>query len=175
MDIISTKALRLLQNLCSLKEINKKLLPLNDEFKPSKEYEYFSIKDYFPYIYEESINLLIELSILMRREAEKEIKYGCSINSKVKYSSMASYESGGSISFYDILSKIIHAEEIEYEMKIGDKICGYGYSSDRNSHFSGNAIITGLDKSSKKYTAKIDVIKFCINIFSYTADQYDLM
>ena len=45
MDIISKKALRLLQNIYSFDKINKKLLPLDEEYKPEEEYNYFKIKE----------------------------------------------------------------------------------------------------------------------------------
>lgn len=47
MDVITEKALRLLQNIFSFDKINKRILPLDEEFKPEDGYDYFKIKDYF--------------------------------------------------------------------------------------------------------------------------------
>ena len=176
MDIITEKALRLLQNIYSFDKINKRILPLDEEYKPDDEYEYFKIKDYFEYVNEESIQKLIELSVFMRRKAEEEKRYSCSINSLVKYSNIGQYLDGNkSIDFEEALSKIIHADNIQFEY---GSHCGaktYGYDSDRNSKYTGNVLISGTQKDGSQYQAKIDVIKFCVNVFLYTADRYSMM
>lgn len=71
MDLITEKALRLLQNIFSFEKINEKILPLEREFKPKEEYEYFEITNYFEFVNEKNIQKLIELAIFMRRESEK--------------------------------------------------------------------------------------------------------
>ena len=50
MDLITEKALRLLQNIFSFEKINEKILPLEREFKPEEEYEYFEITNYFEFV-----------------------------------------------------------------------------------------------------------------------------
>lgn len=128
MDNISHKALRLLQNLFSLKDINKLILPLNNEYKPEEEYSYFATEDYYPIIYEESVSLVIEIAVLMRREAEQLDKYKESLNAKVKYPNVSKdVESSKDISFVDTLSKIVHSDDILLEVKdkngnIGDSV-----------------------------------------------------
>lgn len=176
MDINNEKALRLLQNIYSFEKINKRILPLDEEFKPDEEYEYFKIKDYFSYVNEESVQKLIELSVFMRRKAEEERKYDSNINSLVKYSNIGQYLNGdGDIGFESSLSKIIHAEDIQFEYEDAQKIKSYGYEGDRNCKFTGFALVTGKKKDGSYYQAKIDVIKFCVNVFAYTADRYELM
>ena len=71
MDLITEKALRLLQNIFSFEKINEKILPLEREFKLEEEYEYFEITNYFEFVNEKNIQKLIELAIFMRRESEK--------------------------------------------------------------------------------------------------------
>lgn len=176
MDIITEKALRLLQNIYSFDRINKRILPLDEEFRPEEEYEYFKIKDYFEYVNEESIQILIELSVCMRRKAEEERKYGCNINSLVKYSNIGQYLDGTvSVDFESALSKIIHAENIQFEYEDTQKRISYGYDSDRNCRFTSFVLISGTQKDGREYQAKIDVIKFCVNVFKYTADRYYMM
>lgn len=58
MDLITEKALRLLQNIFSFEKINKKILPLERKFKSEEEYEYFEITNYFEFINEENIQKL---------------------------------------------------------------------------------------------------------------------
>lgn len=170
---ISNKALRLLQNISSLGQLNRMLLPLNEEFKKENPYEYFAIRDYYPHLYEESINLLIELSVLLRRESESYDKYKMSINSKVKYSNVAKYIDGKKdISFSDVLSKIIHASKIDFQMKTKNGYIGYVYEIDRNSEFTGYALITGTEKEGTEYHALVDVKKLCINAFIVDAQEY---
>lgn len=65
MDIITEKALRLLQNIFSFDKINKRILPLDEEFKPEDGYDYFKIKNYFGYVNDNNIQILIELSVFM--------------------------------------------------------------------------------------------------------------
>lgn len=82
------KSIGILQNIYSFDKINKKLLPLDEEYKPEEEYNYFKIKDYFKYVNEENMQKLIELSVFMKRKAEEDRKYGNSMNSLVKYSNV---------------------------------------------------------------------------------------
>ncbi|MFQ9422803.1 MAG: hypothetical protein ACLR3U_02160 [Christensenellaceae bacterium] len=67
--------------------------------------------------------------------------------------------------------KIIHAIDISFELKFFDGMIGYGYAVDRNSSFTGFALICGEEKDETKYQAKIDVTKFCVNIFMVTAHR----
>lgn len=171
MDKSTEKALRLLQNISSFEKINKKLLPLNQEYSSSRDCDYFAIEDYFPFVYEECIELLIELAVFMRKESEKLKEYGESISTKVKYSSTSKYLDGRDISFDATLSKIIHATNISFELKSFDGMIGYGYEVDRNSYFTGFALICGDEKDGTKYQAKIDITKFCVNVFMVTAHR----
>lgn len=173
LNIISSKALKLLQNIKSLEKINKILLPLNEDFKKDEPYEYFKIKDYYPHIYEESICLLIELSIMLRKKSELFEKYGMSIYKKVKYSNTAKYMlSNKDISFLEALSKIIHAYKIVFQMKDKHNSIGYGYEIDRNCSFTGKAIIEGKEKDGSVFQVLIDVEKICVNAFMLGADEY---
>lgn len=176
LNIVSSKALKLLQNITSLGKINKLLLPLNEEFKRDEPYEYFAIKDYCPHVYEETISLLIELSIMLRRESEQLEKYGKSINNKVKYSNIAKYISNTKdISFSDALSKIIHSDRIDLQMKDKSGNIGYGYEIDRNCEFTEFAMINGKEKDGTEYQALVDIKKLCINAFMIGADNYYMM
>ena len=176
MDFISKKALRILQNIYSFDKINKKLLPLDEEYKPEEEYNYFKIKDYFEYVNEENLQKIIELSVFMRRKAEEERKYGKSMNSLVKYSNVGQYiDDASSIDFESALSKIIHAYNIQFEYEDVQGVKSYGYDSDRNSKYTGNVLICGKKRDGSDYHGKIDIIKFCINVFVYTADHYSMM
>ena len=173
LNVISSKALKLLQNIKSLDKINKILLPLNEEFKTDDPYEYFSIKDYYPFVYEDAISVLIELSIMLRREAEQLEKYGESINKRVKYSNVAKYKfSNKDISFSDVLSKIIHSHKISFQMKDKNGDVGYGYEIDRNCSFTGMAVIEGKEKDGSDYQVIVDVEKLCVNAFMVGADKY---
>lgn len=176
MDIITEKALRLLQNMFSFDEINKRILPLDEDLKPEEEYEYFKIVDYFVYVNEENIQKLIELSVFMRRKSEELKNNGVSINSIVKYSNIGQYlDSKKCIDFEDALSKIIHADNIQFEYEGDYGFKSYGYDSDRNSKYTGNVLINGTKKDGSAYQAIIDVIKFCVNVFIYTAERYSMM
>ena len=171
MDKSTEKALKLLQNISSFEKINKKLLSLNQEYTPRRDCDYFAIEDYFPFVYEECIELLVELAVFMRKKSEKFKEYGESINAKVKYSNTSKYLDGRDITFDATLSKIIHATNISFELKSFDGMIGYGYAVDRNSSFTGFALICGEEKDGTKYQAKIDIIKFCVNVFMVTAHR----
>ena len=176
MDIITEKALRLLQNMFSFDEINKRILPLDEEFKPEDDYDYFKIKDYFGHVNDNNIQILIELSVFMRRKAEEERKFKASSNALVKYSNIGQYlNKNECIDFEEALSKIIHADNIQFEFESKNGLKTYGYSSDRNSKYTGLVLIDGKKKDGNYYQAKIDVIKFCINVFVYTADRYTMI
>ena len=176
MDNISHKALRLLQNLFSLKDINKLILPLNNEYKPEEEYSYFATEDYYPIIYEESVSLVIEIAVLMRREAEQLDKYKESLNAKVKYPNVSKdVESSKDISFVDTLSKIVHSDDILLEVKDKNGNIGYSYELDRYCFFTGFALCKGTDKDKNPQTIKIDIKRFCINVFMFKADRYDMI
>ena len=176
MDLITEKALRLLQNIFSFEKINKKILPLEREFKPEEEYEYFEITNYFEFVNEENIQKLIELAIFMRRESEKNKSYNVAINNLVKYTTIGNYlnDTRASIDFDDALSKIIHANDILFEYKSKNGVITYGYIVDKNSKYTGCVLIEGVKKDGNKYKAIINVIKFCINVFMYTADRYTM-
>jgi len=176
MDLITEKALRLLQNIFSFEKINKKILPLEREFKPEEEYEYFEITNYFEFVNEENIQKLIELAIFMRRESEKNKSYNVAINSLVKYTTIGNYfnDTTASIDFDDALSKIIHANNIQIEYKNKNGEITYGYIIDKNSKYTGYVLIEDVKKDGNKYKAIINVIKFCINAFMYTADRYTM-
>lgn len=176
MDKISHKALRLLQNIFSLKEINKIILPLNKERQPEEEYGYFAIEDYYPIIYEESILLIIEIAVLMRREAEQLDKYNESLNAKVKYSNVSKdIQNVKDISFVDTLSKIVHSDDILLEVKDRNGNIGYSYELDRDCYFTGFALCKGTDKNNTPQTIKIDIKRFCINVFMFNADRCDMI
>lgn len=176
MDNISHKALRLLQNLFSLRDINKLILPLNNEYKPEEEYGYFATEDYYPIIYEESVSLVIEIAVLMRREAEQLDKYKESLNAKVKYSNVSKdIESCKDISFVDTLSKIVHSDDILLEVTDKNGNIGYSYELDRNCFFTGFALCKGTDKDKNSQTIKIDIKRFCINVFIFKADRCDMI
>ena len=176
MDNISHKALRLLQNIFSLKDINKLILPLNNEYKPDEEYSYFSTEDYYSIIYEESVSLIIEIAVLMRREAEQLDKYKENLNAKVKYSNVSKdIENGKDISFLNTLSKIVHSDDILLEVKDGHGNIGYSYELDRDCYFTGFALCKGTDKNNTPQTIKIDIKRFCINVFMFKADRCDMM
>ena len=176
MDNISHKALRLLQNLFSLKDINKLILPLNNEYKPEEEYSYFATEDYYPIIYEESVSLVIEIAVLMRREAEQLDKYKESLNAKVKYPNVSKdVESSKDISFVDTLSKKVHSDDILLEVKDKNGNIGYSYELDRDCFFTGFALCKGTDKDKKPQTIRIDIKRFCINVFMFKADRCDIM
>ena len=176
MDNISHKALRLLQNLFSLKDINKLILPLNNEYKPEEEYSYFATEDYYPIIYEESVSLVIEIAVLMRREAEQLDKYKESLNAKVKYPNVSKdVESSKDISFVDTLSKIVHSDDILLEVKDKNGNIGYSYELDRDCYFTGLALCKGTDKNNAPQTIKIDLKRFCINVFMFKADRCEMM
>ena len=176
MDNISHKALRLLQNIFSLKDINKLILPLNNEYKPEEEYGYFSTEDYYPIIYEESVSLIIEIAVLMRREAEQLDKYKESLNAKVKYSNISKdIDNDKDISFVDTLSKIVHSDDILIEVKDKNGIIGYSYELDRDCFFTGFALCKGTDKDKNPQTIKFDIKRFCINVFMFKAHRYDMI
>ena len=176
MDFISEKALRILQNIYSFDKINRRLLPLDEEYRPEEEYNYFKIKDYFIYVNDENLQKLVELSVFMRKKAEEEKKYGNNINSLVKYSNIGNYtDASGPIDFESSLSKIIHADNIQFEYEDTQGIKSYGYDSDRNSKYTGFVLIEGIKRDGSNYQVKIDIIKFCINVFVYTADRYSMM
>ena len=176
MDNISYKALRLLQNIVSLKDINKLILPLNNEYKPEEEYSYFATEDYYPIIYEESVSLVIEIAVLMRREAEQLDKYKENLNTKVKYSNVSKdIGNGKDISFVDTLSKIVHSDDILLEVKDKNGNIGYSYELDRDCYFTGLALCKGTDKNNAPQTIKIDLKRFCINVFMFKADRCDFM
>ena len=176
MDSISHKALRLLQNIFSLKEINRLILPLNNEYKPEEEYSYFATEDYYPIIYEESVSLVIEIAVLMRREAEQLDKYKENLNTKVKYSNVSKdIGNGKDISFVDTLSKIVHSDDILLEVKDKNGNIGYRYELDRDCFFTGFALCKGTDKDKNPQTIKIDIKRFCINVFMFKADRCDMM
>lgn len=176
MDLITEKALSLLQNIFSFEKINKKILPLEREFKPEEEYEYFEITNYFEFVNEENIQKLIELAIFMRRESEKNKNYNVAINNLVKYTTIGNYlnDTRASIDFDDALSKIIHANDIRFEYKNKNGEITYGHINNKNSKYTGCVLIEGVKKDGNKYEAIIDVIKFCINVFMYTADRYTM-
>ena len=89
-------------------------------------------------------------------------------NSKVKFSNTAKYvDSKKDISFSDSLSKIIHASKIDFQMETKNGHIGYGYHIDRNSDFTGYALIIGTEKDGKEYQALVDIKKLCINIFYF--------
>ena len=176
MDNISHKALRLLQNIVSLKDINKLILPLNNEYKPEEEYSYFATEDYYPIIYEESVSLVIEIAVLMRREAEQLDKYKENLNTKVKYSNVSKdIGNGKDISFVDTLSKIVHSDDILLEVKDKNGNIGYSYELDRDCYFTGLALCKGTDKNNAPQTIKIDLKRFCINVFMFKADRCEMM
>ena len=176
MDNISYKALRLLQNIVSLKDINKLILPLNNEYKPEEEYSYFATEDYYPIIYEESVSLVIEIAVLMRREAEQLDKYKENLNTKVKYSNVSKdIGNGKDISFVDTLSKIVHSDDILLEVKDKNGNIGYSYELDRDCYFTGLALCKGTDKNNAPQTIKIDLKRFCINVFMFKADRCEMM
>lgn len=176
MDNISLKALRLLQNIFSLKEINKIILPLNNEYKPEEEYSHFETEDYYTVIHEEAIALIIEIAVLMRREAEKLKKHKENINAKVKYSNISKdIQNDKDISFVDTLSKIVHSDDILLEVKDKNGNKGYGYELDRDCYFTGFALCKGTDKNNIPQTIKIDIKRFCINVFMFKADKYEFI
>ena len=175
MDNISLKSLRLLQNIYSLKELNKKILPLNQEYDPKDEYGYFATEDYYPIIYEESVSLLVEIAVLMRREAEYLKKLGSNLHTKIKYINVAKdTQTNQDISFVDALSKIVHSEDILLQVKDTAGTIGYGYETDRNCSFTGVALSKGTDKNNNPQTIIIDITKFCVNVFMYKAEKYEM-
>lgn len=112
----------------------------------------------------------------MRRESEKNKSYNVAINSLVKYTTIGNYlnDTRASIDFDDALSKIIHTNDIQFEYKNKNGEITYGYIIDKNSKYTGYVLIEGAKRDGNKYKAIIDVIKFCINVFMYTADRYTM-
>lgn len=112
----------------------------------------------------------------MRRESEKNKNYNVAINNLVKYTTIGNYlnDTRASIDFDDALSKIIHANDIRFEYKNKNGEIKYGHINNKNSKYTGCVLIEGVKKDGNKYEAIIDVIKFCINVFMYTADRYTM-
>lgn len=161
---ITKKALTILQAIYSMGNINKKVLPLNDEYKTDSPFEYFHMPDIYPIVYEDTICKIIELSILLRRE--KEFLDDCkeNINTKVKFSNIGKYvNTNEDVSFSKSLSKIVHAKSIELQSKDKKDNIGYGYTIDRNCEFTG-VLRIGVIEIDKSYsTIDINIEKFCIN------------
>lgn len=67
--------------------------------------------------------------------------------------------------------KIIHAIDISFELKFFDGMIGYGYAVDRNSSFTGFALICGEEKDETKYKPKLMLQSFVVNIFMVTAHR----
>lgn len=166
---IQLKALRILQNLISLRKINKLLLPLNTEFEiKDNPFQFFSTLDYYPIVYEETIALLIELSINVRRELEQLKKFKGYI--KFKYPNVGKFcKERKDISFEKILSKIIHSNNIELQTKDQDGNLFYGYEGKRENEFTGLAVINGTDRDNNPYSATVDIYKICVNCFMIDA------
>ena len=163
-----------MQNLISLSEINKRILPLEKKIQHSFDDDhtrYFSTFDFYPFIYEESITLLIELAIMMRRQIDFEKEYDQTYDyGKIKYPNIGKYaDRPTEIGLYKALSKIIHADTIEFEVIGKDGSKGYGYLMERDCYFSENALITGREKGDSQYSAIIDTKKLCINAFMMNA------
>ena len=174
-NAITTKSLKVLQNILSIGKLNKLLLPLNDEFKKESQYDYFVIEDYFPFLYEETINLVIELAVLLRRESEQLSEYGISINNKVKYSNVGKHmDNYVDVSFSDVLSKIIHCDDIKLQSINGSKNVLYGYEADKHCEFTGNAMIKGTKQDGTPYQIIIDIKKICINAFMVSANEFTI-
>jgi len=160
--LLSAKAIRLLQGIFALKKLNKILLPLNDEYDVKDDpFHCFAIIDYYPLVYEDSIALMLELAVTARREIEK---YG-SVQTRVKYPNIGKYcDRNEDISFEKSLSKIIHAKTIRLQTKSDDGQVSYGYDGNRNSAFTGFALISGDEQDGTLYKATIDIIRMCVDI-----------
>ncbi len=113
------------------------------------------VKENYEYLYEinfefeneENIQKLIELAVFIRRKSEEEKKYGKSMNSLVKFSNVGQYlDCSDCIDFESTLSKIIHADNIQFEYEDAQCIKSYGYDSDRNSKYTGFVLIEGEKK-----------------------------
>lgn len=177
MDLTSSKALKLLQNIHSLDKINKLVLPVNESHKNEEAYDFVEVADYYSHIYEECVAILLELSVIMRREAEKLALCGLSINAKVKFSNVGKYkDSATDVSFYDTLSKIIHSTQIDFEVQSPKGQIAVGYELGKNCKFTGSAIIHSTEKDNiTPCIIKIDVSKFCVNVFMLTAEEYSML
>lgn len=112
----------------------------------------------------------------MRREAEQLDKYKESLNAKVKYSNVSKdVANNRDISFLNTLSKIVHSDDILLEVKDGHGNIGYSYELDRDCCFTGFALCKGTDKNNAPQTIKIDIKRFCVNVFMFKADRCDMM
>ena len=109
------------------------------------------VKENYEYLYEinfefeneENIQKLIELVVFIRRKSEEEK----SMNSLVKFSNVGQYlDCSDCIDFESTLSKIIHADNIQFEYEDAQCIKSYGYDSDRNSKYTGFVLIEGEKK-----------------------------
>lgn len=164
MNIIAQKTINLMKNLYSLKDINKTLKELSETKEILNPEHNLILPDYYVEIFEESFSLLIELSILLRRECEKLKKLGVSVNSSVKYVNVAKVkDTSKDISFEEILSKIIHASRLTFIMKEPNGRVGNAFAISRNSYFTNAATIRTIDKLGNDFLIDIDLKKFCIN------------
>ena len=103
-------------------------------------------------------------------------KYNESLNAKVKYSNISKdMQNAKDISFVDTLSKIVHSNAILLEVKDKNENIGYGYKLDRDCYFTGYALCEGTDKNNTPQTIKIDIKRFCINVFMFKADRCDMI
>lgn len=176
MYIIVQKTIDLMKNIYSLKEINKVVLSLENEKQIFNSEKNLYIPNFYKDIYEESISLLVELSILLRRECEQLQKAGISVNSSVKYCNIGKFaNTNQSISFYDMLSKIVHASRVAFTMKEPNGKIGLGFTISLNSFFTGYATIRVTDKQGFASLVEIDLKKFCSNAFQIGAETQFLI
>ena len=135
-----------------------------------------SLREYEKYLLDG--NKLYKASLELRLEQEKNQldKYKESLNAKVKYSNVSKdVQNGKDISFVDTLSKIVHSDDILLEVKDKNGNTGYSYELDRDCYFTGFALCKGTDKEKMPQTIKIDIKRFCINVFMFKADRIDMI
>lgn len=163
-DEISQKALTILQSIYSLGKINKKFIPLIKELETDSSFEGNLLPDYYPMIYEKTINTIIELSVLLRRGKETLESYGYNINKLVKYSNVGKNEgTKDHLSFAKSLSKIIHSKQLYLQVIDINGDIGYAYNVDRNCEFTGKLSVLTEEKDKTLSTYEIDLTKFCLN------------
>lgn len=117
-------------------------------------------------------SLIIDIATPLRQIAENYERYGESINRKIKYTSIGVNKgSKTSCSFVECLSKIIHANSIEYEMENKDSEKSIGYEIGENGWFTGKLHLKGKDKKGKDECIVVDVEKLCFNALIITGGE----
>lgn len=163
---ILLKATELLSYILSFGKMNQLAEPIKEELENGQIIPIrYEPEEYYSFchgieIYKRMENLTIELSILLRRLYETSYR---DINNIVKYRTPGIiYNTGNTQNFRQVLNKIVHSINIQYEVQDGDNEPCFEYLYGENVKLTGNLYVR-TDGEPSQYL--INMIEVCINAF----------